>query len=183
MARFSFAMSEVWVATLVFILATMSSTYAQRSAPSRTVHSMLVYEQHHDNTADVLLNRRNLNIYRQWITPSLYRVLLREFIREERESKLHPDEKPYFGDGMQFGARKEYCARNGVQYPQQFAVRRVQFVRGSAIVPAAFFYNKACDSGDPVVFKFKLVRVRGKWLIDDVDYGDGGELRKDMPKP
>ena len=42
--------------------------------------------------------------------------------------------------------------------------------------------EKACDGGEPVVFKFKLVRTRGKWLIDDVDYGDGGELRKDMPK-
>ncbi|MBL8125486.1 MAG: hypothetical protein JNJ39_15400 [Blastocatellia bacterium] len=176
-------MKKVWVATLVFVLATVPSAYGQRSTPSRTVRSMLLYEQRHDNTEDVLLNRRNLNIYRRWITPSLYRVLLRELIREERESKLHPDEKPYFGDGMQFGARKEYCAKDGVQYPQQFFVNKTRFRRRSAIVPASFFYNKACDGGEPVVFKFKLVRIRGKWLIDDVDYGDGGELRKDMPKP
>ncbi len=173
---------KVWVSALMLVMVLVPTAYGRRSTPSRTVRSMLLYEQRHDNVRDTLLNRRNLNIYRRWITPSLYRLLLRELVREELESQLYPDDKPYFGDGMQFGYRKELCQKDGVQYNQQFSVKKARLARRSAIVPASFFYNKACDGGDPVVFQFKLVRVRGRWLIDDLDYGDGVELRKNMPK-
>ena len=154
--------------------------FGQSSTPVGTVKSVLVYEQQHDNVRDLTFNRRNLNIYKKWITPELYRLFLVELSREQREARVHPDEKPYFGDGMDFGPGKEYCKAHGRVYTQQFSLRKAIVSGGSAIVPASFFYNKACGVVEPTVYRFKLVRRPSSWLIDDIDYRDNTTLRRDL---
>ncbi|MGB7207638.1 MAG: hypothetical protein WBD27_03155 [Pyrinomonadaceae bacterium] len=162
------------------IIALASTTFAQSPTAAGTVRTLLTYEKQHDNARDMTFNQRNLNIYKKWITPELYRLFTVELAREKREAKLHPDDKPYFGDGMDFGPMKEYCKENGRVYKQQFSLRLAARSSKFTIVPAAFFYNKACGGGDPIIYRFKLVRRPSGWLIDDIDYGANGSLRRDL---
>jgi hypothetical protein len=155
------------------IAASTLAVLGQGGTPNAIVGEALVYEQHHDTT----FNRRNINSRKKWITPELYRLFLAELAREERETREHPDEKPYFGDGLSFGPLKELCEQNGRVYRQQFSVRKAKIVGRSATVPVSFFYHRACG-GRPVIYRFKLVRRHSRWRIDDIDYGSNETLRK-----
>lgn len=170
-------------AIAALVVAFASTSFAQSSTAAGTVGTVLAYEQQHDNARDTIFNRRNLNIFKKWITPELYRLFDLELARENREAKLHPDDKPYFGDGMGFGPMKEYCKENGRVYTQQFSLRKAVSSARFTIVPAEFFYHKACGGGDAIVYKFKLVRRPSGWLIDDIDYGTNGSLRGDLQRP
>ena len=167
-----------WIAGTVLVCASISSALGQGSTPPETVRAVLIYEQRHDNARDSILNKRNLDTYRKWMTASLYQLFLTELAREEQEARIHTDEKPYLGDGMQFSPVKEYCKENGRVYKQQFSLSKGTASRGSAIVPASFFYNKACGGREPTVVRFTLVRRPSGWLIDDIDYGPNGSLRR-----
>jgi hypothetical protein len=178
MALFRSKVKEAWTVAAILVCAVVSDATGQSSTPSGTIRSVLHYEQRHDNARDSSFNKRNLKIYRRWITPSLHRLFLSELAREEQEARSHPDEKPYLGDGMQFGPIKEYCKENNRVYRQQFSLRKAIVSGSSAIVPASFFYNRACGGGKPTVYRFKLVRRSSVWLIDDIDYGQNGTLRQ-----
>lgn len=158
--------------------------FGQSSTAAGTVKTVLAYEQQHDNARDGIFNRRNLNIYKKWITPELFRLFLVELAREEREVQLHPGDKPKWGDGMDFSPVKEYCKENGRVYTQQYSLGKAIRSRSATIIPASFFY-KACDGGEPTIYRFKVVRRKSRWLIDDIDYGtDGtnGTLRGDLTR-
>jgi hypothetical protein len=152
----------------------------QTSTPAGTVRTLLQYEKEHDNARDTTFNQRNLNIYRKWITPGLYKLFVIELARERHQAKLHPTDKPYFGDGMDFGPLKESCTENGRTYTQQFSLRKANTSGNTATVPVTFFYNKACGPGDSTVYRFKLVRRSSIWLIDDIDYGSKVTLQRDL---
>lgn len=170
------------IIVFLFLLTALTNVaLAQSNTPAGTVRAVLLYEQRHDNARDKIFNRRNLNIYKKWITPQLYRLFLIELARENKEAKLRPDEKPYFGDGMDFGPMKEYCKKNDRVYRQQFSLRKAIISGRSANVPVSFFYNKACGIVEPTIYRFKLVRRSSTWLIDDIIYDrSGGTLRKDL---
>jgi len=173
-------MKTFFLAAMIAILTCVS--LAQSSTPAATVSDVLTYEQAHDNAVDAVFNLRNLKIYKKWITPELYELFLAELTREEKEAKLNPDDKPYFGDGMTFAPLKEFCKANGKIHTQQFALQETVSSGDSAIVPANFFYDKACGEAEPTVYKFKLVKQRFVWLIDNIDYGENGSLRNDLRK-
>ena len=153
---------------------------AQSTAPAAVVSEVMTYEQVHDNADDAVFNLRNLKIYKKWITPELYELFLAELAREEKEAKLNPDDKPYFGDGMTFSPLKEFCKANGKIYTQQFSLQETVSSDDGAIVPVSFFYDKACGETEPTVYRFRLLKQESVWLIDDIDYGENGSLRNDL---
>jgi hypothetical protein len=161
---------------VILIAVCVSIISGQTSTPAGTVRTLLQYEK---NARDLTFNQRNLNIYRKWITPGLYKLFVVELARERRQAKLHPTDKPYF-EGMDFGPRKEVCTGGGRSYTQQFSLRRASTSGDNSTLPVAFFYNKACGTGDPIVYRFKLIRRSSMWLIDDINYGSEGTLRRDL---
>jgi len=144
------------------------------------LQQILDYEENHDNDADMTFNRRNIEIRQKWITPSLYRLYLIELIREEREAKEHPDEKPYFGDGMDFGPLKEFCKAVDKIYPQRFSLSRSRIIGNYVYVRARFFYHKDCDGDEPIYYTFIFRKTGNAWLLNDIDYGKNGTLRRDL---
>ena len=164
--------------SVLFIAAFAAVALGQRSTAAGTVRTLLTYE---DKPHGATFNQQNLNRYKKWITPELYRLFKVALAREKRYIRLHPTNKPYFGDGMDFGPLKENCNANGRVYPQQFSIRKAVVSGTSATVRASFFWNKACGIDEPTIFRFKLVRRKSGWLIDDIDYrSNGGTLRTDL---
>ena len=140
-----------------------------------------MYEQEPKKVDNVIFNRRNIDIRKKWITRDLYDLYLVELAREEQEKKLAPDEKPYFGDGMSFGPMKEVgCWKNGRPVLQAFSIRKPKISGKIAIVPVGFYYP-GCGVGVET-FGFQLTKTSAGWLIDDIDYGEKGTLRKDLQR-
>src|SRR4051794_7194202 len=131
---------RVFIAVL-FIAAFTVSAIGQSSTPANTVKSVLTYEYSAHNNA---LDQRNLNRYKKWITPGLYKMYKVALARQERYIKLHPTNKPYFGDGMDLSPLKENCTANGRSYLPQFSVGKANVSGRSATVRASFFFNKGC---------------------------------------
>ncbi|HEY0429416.1 MAG TPA: hypothetical protein VGC76_16670 [Pyrinomonadaceae bacterium] len=165
---------------VILLNAVCSLTPAQQAARA-ALQQILSYEKTHDNATDTIFNRRNLEIRRKWMTPSLYRLYLIELAREEREAKEHPDEKPYFGDGMDFGPLKELCKVGDRIYSQKFSFSRGRFIGNYAYLRARFFYHPECDGNEPTYYAFIFRKLGKAWLLDNIDYGrNGGTLRRSL---
>jgi len=166
--------------TLILLYGVWFLTPAQQTARAKLLQ-ILSYEKTHDNADDTILNRRNIEIRRKWITRSLYRLYLIELAREEREMKAHPDEKPYFGDGMDFGPLKEFCKVGDNIYPQRFSLGRSRVIGNYTYVRARFFYHPDCDGDEPTYYTFIFRKTGKAWLLDNIDYEkNGGSLRRDL---
>lgn len=168
---------------MIVILLNVVCLLTPAQQPARAaLQRILGYEKTHDNSTDMSFNRRNIEIRRKWITPSLYRLYLIELAREERVAKERPDDKPYFGDGMDFGPLKESCTVGDKIYPQKFSLGRSRIISNYAYVRARFFYHPDCNGGDDPTYYTFIFRKTGKvWLLDNIDYGrNRGTLRRDL---
>ena len=160
---------------LMFVLLVCSCSLAvAQSTPSDVVRKALSYDQLHDT----VFNRENIDLRRKWMTHSLYRLFATELIREEREAKERPEDKPYFGDWAGFSAPSELCKVGEVIYPLRFSLSKTRFVGGLAYVRARFFYHFDCDHGQHRFYTFILRKVRSTWRIDNIDYGSNSTLRR-----
>jgi hypothetical protein len=148
-----------------------------QSTPRAVLQQVLRYEELHDNADDIIFNRRNIEIYRKWMTPGLYRLHLIEDAREKQEAKENPDDKPFFED-MTFSPMKELCKVHERTYPQRFSLSKSRVIGNLAYVRARFFYHQDCDYGNHTFYTFILKRIRSAWLVDDIDYGKNGTLRR-----
>ena len=166
-------------AVQILCLASFFLTPGQRT-PRASLQKVLRYEEMHDNARDIIFDRRNIEIYRKWITPGLCRLYLIEVAREEREAKEHPDEKPYFGDGMTFCPMKELCRVRDKVFPQRFLLSKSRLIGNQAYIRARFFYHPDCDYGNHTFYSFILKKVGFAWLIDNIDYGKNGTLRRSL---
>ncbi len=165
--------------SFLFVAVFTAVALGQSSTPAGTVRSVLVYEK---STNDTGFSKRRLKVYKKWVTPELYKLLEADLVREKRYIQEHPTNKPYWGDGFFFGTWWDNCKANGRDYTSQFSVRKAIISGDSAVVPAHFFYNKACHIDALNVNRFKLVRRPSGWLINDIDYGSNSTLRKDLRK-
>jgi hypothetical protein len=103
----------------------------------------------------------NIKRRRRWLTPELYTLLLREYHREEVESKKHPDEA-VFMEGDPF--------TNTQEHPNTFRVGRAVMRGSQAMVPVSFFLN-----GHVLRTARVEVSKRGRvWLIHNI-LPDGDE--------
>lgn len=161
---------------LLFSLILFSvSLSAQRSAPRAAVESFYKFDRAHSR----VFNRRNIDARRAWFSAELYRLFQQELRREAAYLKKNPTDKPYFGDGLPFQPLDEACETGGREFRRGLLVKQ-EFQRGArAAVIATFAYPSACrDGGEPIVFTIGLIRSKGIWLIDDINYGEDTTLKQ-----
>ena len=86
-------------------------------------------------------------------------------------AKKHPDEKPYF-EGLSF-TPLEFC-------PSKYSVGSAPSKGRKTTVNINFVSGKisVCDGKDEIktVYRVALLKIGGKWLIDDVIYDNGETL-------
>ncbi len=164
----------VFVAVIVF-----SSLFAlgQGSGPDATVRTFYTYSNTHSST----FNRRHVDSRKQWYTPALLDAFNAQLEEDTAHLKLNPTDKPYFGDGLTFRPLDEPCEVNGRSYKRIQRITRTEIVNSRATVSVSFAYPKACTmGGEPIVYRVKLIRISGRWLIDDWEYEEGPSLVADM---
>ncbi|MFY9571481.1 MAG: hypothetical protein WAV20_08795, partial [Blastocatellia bacterium] len=86
-----------WMAAAVIVLLNLpavavSFSGGARAPASNAVRSFYKYHLAHNKDFTV----RNVRLRKRWLTPELYRLLLKELNRQAEYSKTHPDEVPDF---------------------------------------------------------------------------------------
>ena len=118
-----------------------------------------------------IFNEREVARRRQFFTPRLARLFDAELKRQRIYAKKHPDEKPYF-EGLSF-TPLEFC-------PSKYSVGSAPSKGRKTTVNINFVSGKisVCDGKDEIktVYRVALLKIGGKWLIDDVIYDNGETL-------
>jgi hypothetical protein len=148
---------------------------AQSSSPAATVTAFYNYDRTHSQ----VLTRGNINARIRWLTADFVRELREEEVREAAESKLHPDEKPWFGDGFRFQPDEEFVKEHGVRCRLRMSIAGQKIKTLTARVTARFAYTAPCEA-HAELWKLHHVKVQGRWLINDIIYPDGGSYRKQI---
>lgn len=163
----------VLAVTVVLICA--ASALSQTSEPAETVRAFYRFS----NARSPIFNRRHIESRKRWYTPALYRLFREELRKQTDFLKQHPDEKPFFGDGLDFRPLHESCQANGKSYPRSQSISRTEVTGQSANVDVKFAYPQAC-SEEPIYYRVQLKKLNGKWLIDDWSYTSGVTLTREM---
>jgi hypothetical protein len=165
--------SITFLFALIFVAGVVSTT-AQRS-PRATVEAFYRFDSSHSQ----IFNRRNIDARKRWLSAELYRLFLYELRREADFVKKHPDEKPFFGDGLPFQPLQEMCE----QGRDRTVVIKQDFVRGTrAAATATFAYPKPCRDADPLVYTIGLTKTREGWVIDDINFGEDTSLKQRLQR-
>jgi hypothetical protein len=158
---------------LIFVAGVISAT-AQRS-PRTTVEAFYRFDRSHSQ----VFNRRSIDARKRWLSAELYKLFLYELRREADFVKKHPDEKPFFGDGLPFQPMQEKCE----QGRDRTVVIKQDFVRGTrAAATATFAYPKPCRDADPLVYTIGLTKTREGWVIDDINFGEDTSLKQRLQR-
>jgi hypothetical protein len=159
----------------VLVAALSIAAIAQQSTPTAAVTSLYKYDRSHPDA----FTRRNIDTRKQWFSPELYRLFQNELRREAAYLKKNPTNKPYFGDGLPFQPYDETCKAGRREFRRGLTIKQ-EFQRGSrAAATATFAFPRACrDGGDAIVYTIGLIKVRERWVIDDVNYGEDTTLKQ-----
>ena len=168
-------MTSKTVLSLGFVLLSATAALAQRAGPTKVVHDFYSFS----NARSAIFNRQHIESRKRWYTRELYRLFLDELREQTDFLKQHPDEKPFFGDGLDFRPLPEPCQANGKEYNRSQRIFRTDVNDNSAYVDIEFAYPEPCTE-EPVYYRVRLQRVNGSWLIDDWIYSDGTTLTRDM---
>jgi hypothetical protein len=159
--------------TLIFLACVVSAT--AQSSPRSTVEAFYRFDRSHSQ----IFNRRNIDARKRWFSAELYKLFLYELRREADFVKKHPDEKPFFGDGLPFQPVQEMCE----QGRDRTVVIKQDFVRGTrAAATATFAYPKPCRDADPLVYTIGLTKTRTGWVIDDINFGEDTSLKQRLQR-
>lgn len=161
--------------SLVLILLFATAALSQAAGPAQTVRAFYGFS----NARSSVFNRKHIESRKRWYTPELYRLFLEALRKENAFQKQHPDEKPFFGDGLDFRPLQEPCQANGKTYDRSQSITRTEVKDSRAYVDVKFAYPKACTE-EPIVYRVQLKKLSGRWLIDDWTYSDGTTLTRDM---
>ena len=151
------------------------SLSAQSASPKAAIEAFYKYDRSHSQ----VFNRANINARRQWFTSELYSLLINELKRDAEYLKKNPGDKPFFGDGLPFQPLQEKCeAGKG-----RVLIIKQDFIQGNrAVELAGFKYPKPCKDPDPVVYTIGMFKVGGKWVIDDINYGEDTTLKQRLKR-
>lgn len=159
---------------LLLVFVGLSTSGIAQSEPLSALKAFYKYDRSHSQ----VFNRRNIDARRQWFSARLYSLFRKELNREAAYLKKNPTDKPYFGDGLPFQPLDETCKVNGRDLRRLLKFKQ-EFRRGSrAAATATFYYPKGCTEGDSLVYTIGLVNEKGKWVIDDVNYGEDTTLKQ-----
>ena len=157
----------------VEIVLPQSSASADLTDPSAVVKSFYRFHLTHN------MNFTRPNVVRRqpWLSSTLYKLLLNEFVRENQYSKSHPHEEfvPYM-EGDPFTGSQEY--------PNSFRLGSALVTGYSADVKLTLLWGtKGKKSQDQRNVDVELVKQNGKWLIDNIiDVVNGVNLVTDLKR-
>ena len=161
------------LAILAFALLSFTAS-AQTNSPVAATNAFYKYDRSHSQT----FNRRNIDARKQWFSAELYSLFQNELKREAAYLKKNPTDKPYFGDGLPFQPYDETCKANRREVHKSLVVKSA-FQKGSrAAVTATFAFPKPCKDPDDTTYTIGLIKSRGNWVIDDVNYGEDTTLKE-----
>ena len=125
--------------------------------PESVVTKFYKYHFSHDMafTQDTLKHRSG------WLTPDLLEACRVYFAVPE-----NPDEPPYI-EGDPFTGSQEY--------PNRYSVGKGNITEKTAKVPVIFTWK---EDGHSTKGEVVLKNLKGKWLIDDVEFPDQDSVRK-----
>jgi hypothetical protein len=157
------------------IIAAAMALNAQTATPKSVLEAFYKYDRSHSQD----FNRANINARKQWFTNELYSLLINELKRDAEYLRKNPGDKPYFGDGLPFQPLQENCeAGKG-----RVLIIKQDFLKGDrAVELAGFKYPKPCKDPDPVVYTIGMFKVGGKWVIDDINYGEDTTLTQRLSR-
>jgi hypothetical protein len=155
------------------------TSLAQQSTPKAAVESFYKFDSSHSQ----VFNRANIDARKAWFAPELYNLFQNELRREAAYLKKNPTDKLYFGDGLPFRPYDEVCNAGGKNVGRGLTVKQEFIIGSRAITTASFAYPKACtEAGDPVVYTIGLIKANGRWVIDDVNYGEDTTLKQRLKR-
>lgn len=156
-----------------------AAALAQQSTPKAAVESFYKFDRSHSQ----IFNRRSIEARKAWFSPELYRLFQIELRREAAFLRTNPSDKPYFGDGLPFQPLDEACTSGRRSFRRGLTIKQEFERRTHAAATATFAYPRACrDGGEPIVYTIGLIRVKGRWLIDDVNYGEDTTLKQRLKR-
>ena len=161
-----------------FIASGSFTVFAQTKTPVAVVKSFYSFDRTHSQT----FNRRNVDARKAWFSDDLYSLFRNELRREDAYLKKNPNEKPYFGDGLPFQPIDETCTAGGKNLHKSLAVKPAFQKNSRAAVTATFAFPKPCKDADATTYTIGLIKGKGGWLIDDVNYGDERTLKGDLKR-
>jgi hypothetical protein len=160
---------------LIFVCSTI--TLAQGATSESALTTFIKFSRSQPQT----FNSKGVEIRKRYFTDSLYKLFLNELKRQNEYLKKNPTDMPFFGDGVPFQPIDETCEAGKRSFHYTYTVGESSTTGESATVPINFVYPKGCNI-PPIVYKFKMVKAKNGWLIDDVDYGDGKALLTDLKR-
>jgi len=161
--------------SFAFLLVAGASTAALAQSPEAVVKGFYQFERSHSQT----LNRRYVDARKQWFSKELYNLFLYELKREAAYLKKNPGDKPYF-DGSPFLPIDEVCKIGGQNVHRTFVVKPADMMADRAVVTASFPFPKPCKDTDASTYTIGLTKQAGRWMIDDVNYGEDRTLKQDL---
>jgi len=169
--------SKMFFGFIAFALLSLTAA-AQKNGPVAVVNGFYTYDRSHSQT----FNRRNIDARKQWFSPELYSLFQYELKREAAYLKKNPTDKPYFGDGLPFRPYDETC-KAGQKTLHKSIVVKPAFQEGNrAAATATFYFPKPCTDRDETTYTIGLIRNKGVWVIDDVNYGEDRTLKQDLKR-
>jgi hypothetical protein len=166
---------QIAVMTLVTVLSAAGSSFAQHRnvSPSQAVRSFYRFHYSHD----MGFAKHNVARRRRWLTQTLFQLLINEFRRDEQYAKGHPNEiyVPYM-EGDPF--------TDSQVHPTSFRIGRSEVAGNKATVAVLMVWSAGSREGpDKRNLRIQLLRIRGKWLIDNVvNRDDGNDLVADLKR-
>lgn len=161
------------VSSLCLVIA--STAIAQGNTPKAAIEAFYQFDRSHSQT----FTRANINARKQWFSAELYLLLINELKRDAEYLKKNPTDKPYFGDGLPFQPLQEHCeAGKG----RVLKIKQDYIEAKRAVELAGFSYPKPCKDPDPVVYTIGMLKVGGKWVIDDINYGEDTTLKQRLKR-
>lgn len=159
----------------VIVVSGAMGALAQGRSPYQTVK--IFYE--FSIARPSVFNRQHIEARKRWYTHDLYRLFLEELQEQEANLKAHPTDKPFFGDGLDFEPLHELCQAGGRSHAYTRRIGKASVEGKSAYVDVTFSYPQACNIPADV-WRVKLEKVGGRWLLADWIYSDGSSLVGDM---
>ena len=161
---------------LLAVLIGLLSFFGRAQSPAATVSAFYQFDRSHPQ----IFNRRNIDTRKQWFSSELYKLFLYELKREKEYLKKNPGDKPYFGDGLPFQPVDETCKAGRRNLHRTVVVKLADQKGDRAAVAASFPFPKPCKDTDAPTYTIGLIKQGGRWLIDDVNYGDDRTLKQDL---
>lgn len=160
----------------MFIVTLGGHALAQDNGPVSAVKEFYAFHRTHHSE----LSRSSIEARKKWFSPALYKLFQREIKRQDEFLRKHPNDKPYFGEGLPFQPWDETCSVGKTQIHKKLNVRPDAEDKDVATVRLIFAFPSPCKTPDKIEYTMQMVRIAGMWVIDDLSYDDGSTLTKDL---